>query len=315
MTSFSRDSFRRLNARAPALLATFGLVAVAACARTPAPASANPTSEPAQPAASASVATAAEVPSGAAAAPAAPPITTQEVTYTDGKTELRGYLAAPTKAGPLPGVLVVHEWWGQNDYVQRRARMLAELGYVALAVDMYGVGKTTTDPKEAGKLSQAAFSDVHALKAKFLAARELLAKDARVDSTKIGAVGYCFGGGVILNMMRLGVPLDVAASFHGSLKAAQPLKKGLFAGTVLIETGDADPMVPLSDVEAIRAELTQAGVPFQVDVHPGAQHAFTNPRATEVGKQYGLPIAYDPVADAKSWQTLTETFNKVWAAK
>jgi dienelactone hydrolase len=286
-------------------LGALAALALFACTPHSVPPSESPT-----PAQSTTDAPTVPAPSAVAAALA---ITTSDVTYKAGNTELKGYLAAPAQGGPYPAVLVVHEWWGQNDYPKQRARMLAELGYVAFAVDMYGNGKTTADPKEANQLAGAAYADLDALKQRFLAAREVVSQDPRVDAKKIGALGYCFGGGVVLNMVRMGVPLDAAASFHGTLKTEHPLQKGTFTGSILIETGGADPMVPPADVEAIRSELTNAGVTFQVDVYPGALHAFTNPAATDIGKQFNLPVAYDASADAKSWQALVQLLQQTWS--
>jgi dienelactone hydrolase len=185
-----------------------------------------------------------------------------------------------------------------------RARQLAELGYVVLAVDMYGNGKTVTEPSEAKELSTAVFSNLDQAEERFRAGMQLLASNAAVEPDKISAVGYCFGGGIILNMARRGVDLDGVASFHGMLGAAKPAQAGVVKAKVLILTGDADPMVPAGEVEAFRKEMADASVPTQIFSYPGALHAFTNPGATEVGKKYQLPIAYDPNADAQSWQEL-----------
>ncbi len=241
-------------------------------------------------------------------------IVTKDVTYQSGATALKGFLAEPKGTGKHPGILVVHEWWGQNDYARSRARQLAELGYVALAVDMYGDGKTTENPEEAGKFAGEATSDLEVTKQRFEAGRALLAKNPRLDAGKIAAIGYCFGGGVILNMVRRGVSLDAIASFHGALKTQTPATPGSYHGKVLIETGGADPMVPQADVDAVKAEMLAAGADVQVDVYPGALHAFTNPKATELGQKFKLPIAYDKVADTKSWEQLQRLLQKTWPA-
>ncbi|MDX2051780.1 MAG: dienelactone hydrolase family protein [Polyangiaceae bacterium] len=241
-------------------------------------------------------------------------IATKEVSYQAGATALTGFLAEPKGAGKHPGILVVHEWWGQNEYARSRARQLAELGYVALAVDMYGDGKTTENPEEAGKLAGAATADLEITKQRFEAGRAVLASNPRLDAGKIAAIGYCFGGGVVLNMVRMGVPLDAIASFHGALKTQNPARPGSYHGKVLIETGGADPMVPQADVDAAKAEMLAAGADVEVNVYPGALHAFTNPKATLLGKKFQLPIAYDKTADEKSWVKLRQLLRKTWPA-
>lgn len=242
------------------------------------------------------------------ATPASSPATNikgETVTYKSGETQLVGYLAydAATTT-PRPGVLVVHEWWGQNEYVKSRARQLAELGYVALAVDMYGDGKTVAEPSAAKELSSAVFADLDQAEARFNAAKEVLSAHSAVQAENISAVGYCFGGGIILNMARRGADLDGVASFHGSLGAPNKAQPGMIKAKVLVLTGEADPMVPAEQVEEFRREMADAAVPTQILSYPGALHAFTNPQATELGKKYELPIAYDANADAQSWQEL-----------
>lgn len=242
-----------------------------------------------------------------ASTPAASTIVGEAVTYASGETPLVGYLAYDSAIKqPRPGVLVVHEWWGQNEYARMRARKLAELGYVALAIDMYGAGKTVTEPAEAKELSTAVFSNLDQAEERFKAGMQLLASNPAVEPDKISAVGYCFGGGISLNMARRGVDLDGVASFHGSLGAPTPAQAGVVKAKVLVLTGDADPMVPAEQVEAFRKEMADAAVPTEIHTYPGALHAFTNPAATEVGKKYQLPVAYDANADAQSWQELTK---------
>jgi dienelactone hydrolase len=229
----------------------------------------------------------------------------QVVTYQSGETPLVGYLAYDASSTERrPGILVVHEWWGPTEYVRTRARQLAELGYVALAVDMYGNGKTVTEPSEAQALSSDVFANLDQAEDRFKAAIQVLSSNAVTQPDNISAVGYCFGGGIILNMARRGVELDGVASFHGSLGAAQPAQPGAVKAKVLVLTGDADPMVPPEQVEAFRKEMADAAVPTEIHSYPGALHAFTNPAATETGKKYQLPIAYDAKADAESWQAL-----------
>jgi dienelactone hydrolase len=239
-------------------------------------------------------------------------IVTEEVTYSAGKTKMSGYLAHPPHAKGLPGILVVHEWWGHNDYVRSRADMLAREGYVALAVDMYGDGKKADHPDDAKKFSAEVFSRLDDAEARFDAARKLLAEHDTTDPEKIAAVGYCFGGGIVLHMARKGMDLDVAASFHGSLATKTPAAKGSIKGKVFIAHGAADPMVPPDQVEAFKKEMEAAGANLHFHAYDGATHAFSNPNATQIGKQYDLPIAYDEKADKASWKALMDLLADVF---
>lgn len=228
------------------------------------------------------------------------------VDYMAGTTTLKGYLAvddAPAKA-PRPAVLVVHEWWGLNDYARMRADKLAELGYAALAVDMYGDGRQAAHPQEAGAFSKAVFDDFAASKARFQAAVELMRKTPGVDPKRVAAIGYCLGGAVVLNMARQGADLKGVASFHGSPFAIKPAEKGVTKAKVLFCTGAKDPMIPAEQVENFKKEMEDAKVDAKIVVYPDATHSFTNPGADAKAKEFGLPLAYDPDADAKSWEEL-----------
>ncbi len=237
----------------------------------------------------------------------------KEVEYRQGDTLLKGYLAYDdATTTKRPGVLVVHEWWGHNDYARRRARMLAELGYTALAVDMYGDGKLAEHPKDAGKFSSAVGGNMPLAKARFLAALDFLHKQASVDSQRTAAIGYCFGGGIVLNMARLGVDMDGVVSFHGSLKTQNPAQKGMVKAEVLVLNGAADPFVKAEDIVNFEKEMQAADVEYQLINYPGAKHAFTSPEADANGKKFNLPLAYNPVADRKSWQSMQEFFRKIF---
>ncbi len=229
----------------------------------------------------------------------------EEVTYEADGTTLKGYIAYDSASDdPRPGILVVHEWWGHNEYVRERARMLAELGYTALALDMYGEGKNTEHPKEAMAFSTQAMKNIKGAQARFEAASELLRDHKTTDADLIGAIGYCFGGGVALQMARLGADLDAVVSFHGSLDAKKKAQKGKVKAQILVLTGEDDPMVPAKSVEAFKKEMERAKVDFEVVAYPGVKHAFTNPGATELGKEHDLPIAYDAQADKDSWERM-----------
>jgi dienelactone hydrolase len=240
----------------------------------------------------------------------------EHVTYRAGKTILKGYLVYDDHfKGRRPGILVVHEWWGQNAYARHRADMLAKLGYTAFAIDMYGNDRVAHTPKLAGEYSGEVKSNPAAERARFMAAYKLLSRQANVNRKEIGAVGYCFGGGVALDMARQGVPLKGVVSFHGTLGGLEPALKGNVKAKVLVLTGGADPFNPPKTVAAFEDSMKAAGADFRVVSYPGAEHAFTNPNATALGKKFNLPIAYDADADRKSWAQMKTFFSDLFKAK
>jgi dienelactone hydrolase len=239
----------------------------------------------------------------------------QPIDYRAGDTTLKGYLVWDDKfSGKRPGVLVVHEFWGLNDYARTRARMLAELGYTALAVDMYGDGKIGEHPKEASEFMNAVLSHADIAKSRFIAARDLLAQQPSVDPGKIAAIGYCFGGGTVLMMARAGVDLKAVVSFHGMLGTQTPAQPGQIKARVLVETGADDQMAPAADIDAFKKEMTAAGANYQVDIYPGAKHGFTNPEADNVARRFELPVGYNADADKKSWQAMQKLFKQAFGA-
>ena len=226
----------------------------------------------------------------------------REVSYSANGTTLKGYVAYDDAIkGKRPGILVIHEWWGHNEYARRRARMLAEQGYTALAVDMYGDGKQAHHPDDAGKFASEVSKNAVLAKARFDAAYNLISKEDTVDAGKIGAVGYCFGGSVALNMARIGEPLKVVVSFHGGLGTDHPAEAGKVKARIASFTGEDDPMIPAAQVAAFRQEMDKAGVSYKVVTYPGAKHAFTNPDADKYGQEFKLPLAYNAAADKASW--------------
>lgn len=232
----------------------------------------------------------------------------KEVSYSADGITMKGYVAwDDAVTGKRPGVLVVHEWWGHNDYARKRARMLAELGYTALAVDMYGDGRTANHPKEAGAFAGEVRKNAAGAKARFLAAEALLKHEPGVDGERIGALGYCFGGSVVLDMARQGVDLKAVASYHGGLSTPTPAQAGEVRARIISFTGDADPMIPAAQVAAFKQEMTRAGVDFTTVVYPGVKHSFTNPDADAIARQFNMPVAYDAAADRDSW-TKTRIF-------
>ena len=237
-------------------------------------------------------------------------VQTKVVDYRQGDTPLQGFLAWDDAAhGKRPGIVVVHEWWGHNEYVRNRARQLAKAGYVAFALDMFGKGKTTTHPSDAQTFMSEASKDPAALAARFQAGLDQLLQDPHVDKDKIGAIGYCFGGGVILERARAGDDLDAVVSFHGMLGAQTPAEPGKIKGRILVLTGAADPFVPADQVEAFKKEMTAAGANYKVISYPGAKHGFTNPFADQAGM---TQLAYNRDADKKSWAEMLKLFKEVW---
>ena len=238
-------------------------------------------------------------------------IQTREIELKQGGTVLKGFVAwddALTER--RPGVLVVHEWWGHDEHARAQARRLAEAGYVAFALDLYGGGKVAAHPADAEKFMLEALKDPAAIRARFDAALAALRADAHVDPARLGAVGYCFGGGVVLNMARAGHPdLDAVVSFHGILATDTPARKGAVHARVLVLHGAADPMVTPEHVAAFRKEMDAAGATYTLVTFPGAKHAFTNPTADSHGMD---ALHYDADADKRSWAAMLALFKDVW---
>jgi dienelactone hydrolase len=218
---------------------------------------------------------------------------------------MKGYLSFDeTIKGKRPGVLVVHEWWGHNEYVRKRARMLAGMGYTALALDMYGNGKQANHPDDAGKFAAEVMKNAVVGEGRFMAALEFLKKQNTVDPEMIAAIGYCFGGGVVLHMARLGIDLKGVASFHGSLATAKPAETGVIKAKILVLNGDADKFTTPEQIELFKKEMENAGADYQFISYPNAMHSFTNPNADMYAKKFNLPVGYNAEADKKSWVEL-----------
>ena len=229
----------------------------------------------------------------------------KEVTYLAGDTHLKGYLAYDDAATqPRPAVLVVHEWWGHNEHARQRARMLAELGYIALAVDMYGDGKTANHPKDASAFSKAVSGNLPLARQRFEAGMSLLKENPLTNKNKIAAIGFCFGGGIVLAMARAGEDLKGVVSFHGSLGTTTPAQKDKLKAPILVLTGAADPMANDAAITQFKQEMTAARAKFEVVSYPGVKHAFTNPDADKFAKEFNLPLAYNKQADTDSWQRM-----------
>jgi dienelactone hydrolase len=235
---------------------------------------------------------------------------TERIEYRHGDAVLEGYLAYDdTLTGKRPGVLVVHEWWGMNDYVKRRAEQLASLGYVAFALDMYGKGKATTDIKEAGRLSGMIKNDRPLGRARAAAGLAVLRGRPEVDPARIAAIGYCFGGTVVLEMARSGADLKGVASFHGSLATPNPADAGNIKGMVLVLHGADDPFEAPAEVAAFQEEMRQARVDWQMVFYGGAVHAFTNRDADKAGIK---GVGYNEKADRRSWQAMRYFLDEIF---
>lgn len=239
-------------------------------------------------------------------------IKTENIDYTGDGVTMKGFAAwNDSLKGPLPVVLVVHEWWGQTDYIRMRAKKLAELGYLAFAVDMYGDGKTVDSPADAQKLATPFYGSMKVSQPRFEAALAKVKTLPNADTTRIAAIGYCFGGGMVLNMARAGEPLTGVVSFHGSL-IDNPADKKLLKAQILVCHGEADQFVKPDEVAAFKKQMDSIGAAYTFKSYPGATHAFTNPGATEKGKKYNMPIAYNAAADSASWNEMKIFFEKIF---
>lgn len=235
-------------------------------------------------------------------------IITQALPYKHGEVELVGYLAYDDAtqaegAKKLPAVLVVHEWWGLNDYARMRAARLAELGYVAFAVDMYGQGKTTADAAEAGQWAGAIKADPKLMRERIKAAFDLMSKHDLVDARKIAVIGYCFGGTVALELARSGARVAATVAFHASLNTVNPADARNIRGRVLVCHGADDTFVSETELRAFEKEMRDARVDWQLVSYGGAMHSFTNPNASKAGIK---GVAYHEKADRRSWEAMKQ---------
>jgi len=231
----------------------------------------------------------------------------KDVSYKAGDTVMKGFLAYDDAVnGKRAGVLVVPEWWGANDYARKRARMLASEGYVALVVDMYGNGQTADNPKDAGALAGNVNKNPTLALSRFQAAEKFLGSQPNVKKGEIAALGYCFGGGVVLNMARAGEPLKSVVTYHGILATDVAVKPGGIKAKLRIFTGEADPFVPPEQVEAFKTEMDSAKADYMLVAYPGVMHTFTNREADSYAAQFGLPLKYDNAADKDSWTRTLE---------
>lgn len=237
---------------------------------------------------------------------------TQAVRYKDGDVQLHGYFAWDDAIkGKRPAVMVVHEWWGLNEYARARTEMLAKLGYLAFAADMYGKGAVTEHADEAGAWSKQITSNVQAWQKRALLGLDIMRTHALADGTRTAALGYCFGGATVMQMVYAGASLDGVVSFHGSLPVPTPDQARNVRARVLIAHGSADSFIPHERITQFQSALTGAGVDWQMVTYGGARHGFTNPGADIYGIEN---VRYNQQADERSWaetqRFLKEIFTK-----
>jgi dienelactone hydrolase len=246
-----------------------------------------------------------------AAVPAWAEIATAIVTYQQGAVEAHSFLAYDNAiSAKRPGVLVVPEWWGLNDYARMRAKMLARLGYVAMAVDIYGGGKTTTEYKQAAAWAhQLEAGDRKELRTRIADALAELKRNPHVDPRQTAAIGYCFGGLTVLELARSGAELVGVVSFHGPLNTQDPAQPGAIKAKILVCQGGDDPFVKPADVQAFENEMRKAGADWEVNIYSGAQHSFTNPDADRL---HIAGLAYNREADHRSWQAMRDFFKDIF---
>ena len=240
-------------------------------------------------------------------------IVTKEVTYSSDGTTLKGYLAYDSsKAGRRPGIIIVHEWWGLNQYAKTRAEMLAKLGYTALAIDMYGNGAMITHPDDAGKFASEVMSSMDTASARFNAGLKFLKSQPETDTSKIAAIGYCFGGGVALRMALGGTNLTGVVSFHGDLPTAAVKDPQAVKAKFLVCNGAADPLNPPEKVKAFEDAIKTAKLKYTLINYPGAKHSFTVPGSDSLGQKYNMPLSYNKAADEASWQEMQDFFSGIF---
>jgi dienelactone hydrolase len=232
--------------------------------------------------------------------------------YQGGDKSSIGYLAVPDGDGARPGILVVHEAPGRDDHVKRRAEMLAELGYVALAADLYGGGVVGHNVEEAFALMGPLREDPDLLRRPVRAGLDALAAVPGVDRGRLAAIGYCFGGYSVLELARTGAPVACVVSFHGLLETKRPAVAGVVKAKIVACTGSADPIVPREQVTAFEKEMIEAGADWQVITYGGAKHAFTNTAADAIPMS---GFGYSPTADARSWTAMRNLFDEVFGTR
>jgi len=237
-------------------------------------------------------------------------VITKAVTYKEAGEQYTSFISYDDSIkGKRPGILVVHEWWGLDDYPKKRAEMLAKLGYVAFAVDMYGTGKVTDKPDQAKAWMTEATTDVEWWRERAIAGITRLKKHELVDHKKIAAIGYCFGGGTVIQLAYGGLDINGIVSFHGSLPIAEPSSFGKIKAKMLIAHGNADPFIAREIVTKFQDTLDKAGAEWNMITYGNVKHSFTNPRSDTRGMD---ALKYDEQADKQSWKAMLAFFNEIF---
>jgi dienelactone hydrolase len=240
-------------------------------------------------------------------------VLTKAVPYQHDGVELEGYLAYDDAVeGKRPAVLVVHEWWGLNDYARRRTEQLAAMGYVAFAVDMYGKGKVTTHPKEAGEWAKQINSNLPLWQQRVAAGFDALKKDSRVDVNRIAAIGYCFGGATVQQLAYSGADLKGVVSFHGSLVPPTDEQAKQAKARILICHGAADPLITQEALQNYLAAMGKSNLDWQMVFYGGAKHSFTNADADKAGME---ALGYNKLADQRSWGHMKSFFDEIFEGR
>ncbi|ENU37800.1 dienelactone hydrolase family protein [Acinetobacter johnsonii] len=238
-------------------------------------------------------------------------IQTREIQYNtaDGQ-RLVGYFAAPISQTPHAGIIVAPEWWGRNEYTEQRARELAEHGYAALAIDMYGDKNVTTDAKQAYEWMMQTFADADTIVNRAQAGLDTLAAQPEVNADQLAAIGFCYGGKVVLDLARSGAPLKAVATFHATLAPKAPAVEGQIQGEILVLHGELDSMVTLDDVASFREEMHAAKVDHEVIIFEDAKHGFSNPLADERAKANGVDLGYNLEAERQGLDAMYDLLER-----
>ncbi len=233
-------------------------------------------------------------------------VKTKQVIYTYEGVTLKGHLAWDDKVqGKRPGVLVVHEWWGLNDYARKRAEQLAEMGLVAFACDMYGEGKVTEHPKEAAAMAGEVRKNLKTWQGRAQAALKVLQEDEHVDGQRLAAIGYCFGGSTALQLAYSGADVAAICTFHAAVPTPEPEQAKAIKAKLLICHGALDPFVKDETLQKARAAFDEAKVDYEMNYYGGAEHSFTVPDIARAGVK---GLAYNAEADRRSWQAMQLLF-------
>jgi dienelactone hydrolase len=243
---------------------------------------------------------------------AVPQLKEDNISYSADTVTMNGYVVyADSTTEKRPAVLVVHEWWGLNDYAKKRARQLTELGYIAMAVDMFGNGRTADNPDQAMALAMPFYQNPQLAKTRLDAALAKLKSYPQTDTSRIAAIGYCYGGYSVLNAAKLGADLNGVVVFHGNLGGAPPIRP--MKAEVLVCNGGDDKLVPEQEINSFKKQMDSVGRSYTFKSYPGALHSFTNSLASENGKKFNMPLAYNAEADKNSWNDMKEFLHRIFS--